>query len=126
MARTEWTKTNIPKHMLTVIDRYLDSDFARERGLTSRTDVILGALRMLFERDGFYPHRPRFEPMDVTNERVRIVDNALQRITTVRLRSRYLLCELCNARECIHIDFALSLPDVHRLLPTRSRVSRGW
>lgn len=125
MARTEWTKTNIPKHMLVVIDRYLTSESAQERGLTSRTDVILAALRMLFERDGFYPHRPRFEPLSVVSDHVKLVDNALQRITTVRLRSRYLTCELCNARECIHIDFALTLPEVQRLLPTRSRVARG-
>ena len=83
--------------------------------------MVLAALRMLFERDGFYPHRPRFEPLTIMSDHIKLVDNALQRITTVRLRSRYMLCELCNARECIHTDYALSLPEVQRLVPTRSR-----
>ncbi|MEM3078512.1 MAG: hypothetical protein QXR38_03345, partial [Nitrososphaerales archaeon] len=57
-------KINLPKDMVELIDRYLNTDMAKERGFVSRTDVVVTATRMLLERDGMYKPRPRLEHLN--------------------------------------------------------------
>lgn len=110
--KTRWNKVNIPQEMLDLIDKYLETDMAKQRGLTSRSDVAIESIKRFLEREGMYAPKPRFEHLNAFEDHVKIWDNWLSRTATVYFKEDKVLCDICESDECIHIGFALSIPEV--------------
>jgi len=109
---SKWMKVNLPKDMVELIDRYLTTDMAKERGFVSRTDVVIAATRILLERDGMYKPRPRLEHLNTYEDHVKIVDNEMNRISSVYFKNGQAYCDLCDSNECLHIDYSYTIKDV--------------
>jgi hypothetical protein len=115
-ARPNWDKVNVPAAMTDLIEQYLQTDIAKQRGLKNKSDVATEGIKILLERDGMYTRRPRFQHLNMYEDHVKVIDNDLGRIASVYFRRRKIFCDLCETDECIHADFALSIPDVVNIL----------
>ena len=115
-ARPNWDKVNVPAAMSDLIDQYLQTDIAKQRGLKSKSDVATEGVKMLLERDGMYTRRPRFQHLNMYEDHVKVIDNEMGRIASVYFRHEKIYCDICDANECIHADFALTIPKVVKIL----------
>jgi len=109
----------------------LKTEDARKRGLTSKSDVATYALRRLLETEGMYPKKDRFEHLNMFEDNVKIVDNVLDRIATIYFKGNKTFCDVCESEECVHVDFALSIPKVVKILaeynfPTERKGVKKW
>ncbi len=109
-GRTSWDNVRVPSNMLKVVDIYLESELAKQKGFKSRSDVMAAALRDYLEKDGVYPRKPRMSHFNVYEDNVKVVDNDIRRIATVYFKSGKVFCDVCESEQCIHIDFAYGLP----------------
>ena len=128
---TEWSGIRIPKGINELIEEYLKTEDARKRGLTSKSDVATYALRRLLETEGMYPKRERFEHFNTFEDNVKVVDNVLDRIATIYFKRNRAYCDVCQTEECVHVDYALSIPKVVKILaehdfPTVRQNAKKW
>ena len=73
-------------------------------------------LLMSFERDDFLrTYAPFLEKIGVVENRIIIRDNKTNKLTEVFLQDKKLYCSLDETCDCIHIHFALALPELSRL-----------
>ncbi|MCP8308928.1 MAG: hypothetical protein H3Z54_09585 [archaeon] len=54
VEKSKWNKVNIPQEMLDLVDKYLNTDIAKQKGLKSRSDVAILAFREFLEEEGMY------------------------------------------------------------------------
>jgi len=92
------------------------TDLAKQKGLKSRNDVAILAFRQFLEREGMYAPKPRFEHLSTYEDHVKIWDNRLDRVASVYFKEDRVLCDVCKSDECIHVGFALSIPEVVKAL----------
>ncbi|NWG09600.1 MAG: hypothetical protein HXX80_04755 [Nitrososphaerales archaeon] len=111
-SKTNWNKVNIPQEMLDLVDKYLQTEMAKQKGLKSRSDVAILAFRQFLEREGMYASKPRFEHLNTYEDHVKIWDNRLDRVASVYFKEDNVLCDICESDECVHLGFALSIPEV--------------
>ncbi len=115
-ARPNWDKVNVPAAMSELIEKYLETDIAKQRGLKSKSDVAAEGIKMLLERDGMYTRRPRFQHLNMYEDHVKVIDNEMGRIASIYFRHEKIYCDICETNECIHADFALAIPQVTKIL----------
>ncbi len=115
-ARPNWDKVNVPKQMSELVEKYLQTEIAKQRGLKNKSDVATEGIKMLLERDGMYTQRPRFQHLNMYEDHVKVIDNDMGRIASVYFKHRKIFCDICDATECIHIDFTLTIPEVVKTL----------
>lgn len=113
---TKWDKVNVPKAMTDLIEKYIETDLAKQRGLKNKSDVATEGLKMLLERDGMYKRRPRFEIFNHYENTVKITDNELNRIATVYFNQGKTTCDVCHSQDCVHTDYVKQLPEVKQKL----------
>lgn len=60
----------------------------------------------------------RFQRINTTGNRISIYDQKLKRLADIYVNPKTgsLHCQLCNAEECEHIEYALTLPDIQKAL----------
>ncbi|EIJ66883.1 hypothetical protein BD31_I2093, partial [Candidatus Nitrosopumilus salaria BD31] len=46
-------------------------------------------------------------------------DNIKNRIAEVAIQKGELFCQLCDEKDCVHVGFVFSLPDVYEVLNSR-------
>jgi hypothetical protein len=74
------------------------------------------ALEMAVEKDSFLKlYAPHLSKRDIVNNCLLIWDDMKKRVAEVWLREQKLVCELCQKDDCVHVHFALALPDIARL-----------
>ena len=101
------------------LDAKLEERFERIQevlGIASRADEIRHLIAI------FPLPPPRFEHINTYEDRITIKDNVLNKNVNVYLREGGLVhCDVCGLNDCQHIDYALSIPQVIRILN-----ARGW
>ena len=102
-----------------VLDEALEEKFRQIMeylGIKNKTEVIRHIIKQ-------YPlPPPRLEHINTYDDRITIRDNILSRTVDVFLKDDGLaFCNLCNLNDCLHIDYALGLPKVNRILS-----AKGW
>jgi hypothetical protein len=115
-ARPNWDKVNVPKPMSELVEKYLQTDIAKQRGLKNKSDVATEGIKMLLERDGMYTQRPRFQHLNMYEDHVKVIDNDMGRIASIYFKHRKIFCDICETNECIHIDFAITIPEAVKIL----------
>lgn len=103
--------------MLDAIDKYLQTERAKEKGFTSRSDVAITAIREFLSREGYYPLRPRFEHLNTYDNNVKLLDNELERVASVYFKIDHeTYCDVCEKSDCIHLEVAWTIPEVADVL----------
>jgi hypothetical protein len=64
---------------------------------------------------------PRLKHFNIYEDHVTIHDRYLDRLVDVYFRNGKAYCEHCESFDCIHIEFALNIPEVREDLK-----KRGW
>ena len=100
----------IHKDLAKTIDDIIKSEIGKKYGFRSRADFVTRACREYL--DEVYP---RFEHLNMMDDNVKVVDFTQNRVATIYFRDEgRVRCDLCDADDCEHIDFALAQEDVQK------------
>jgi Arc/MetJ-type ribon-helix-helix transcriptional regulator len=121
----EYTTVRLPKELMEEIDNILKRGVM---GYKSRAEFIKEAIR---EKLKTIPReileQLPLEHFNLSENGVRILDRSLAnehsrgRIIDVYFKPDKVLCEYCQSNNCKHVEFALSLPEVRKILS-----EKGW
>ena len=118
----------LQRELVDVIEHYIKSH--KEMGYKSLADFITDAIREKCQQLKILapmPEQPILEHFNVSDEGVRVLDRSLAnhtskgRIIDIYFSPDKALCEYCESTSCRHINFALGLPAVQKILR-----KKGW
>ena len=90
------------------------------KGVKSFAGYVTYMLEERMQRDKtFARHAPKLEEISVDSDRVILKDNIKNRIAEVAIQMGDLYCQLCEEKDCVHIGFVFSLPDVYEILDSK-------
>ena len=90
------------------------------KGVNSFAGYITYLLEDMVQKDKtFARYAPKLEKISVDDDRVVLKDNIKNRIAEVTIQRGELFCQLCEEKDCVHIGFVFSLPDVYEVLNSR-------
>ncbi len=90
------------------------------KGVNSFAGYITYMLEdMMLKDKTFARYAPKLEKISVDDDRVIIKDNIKNRIAEVTIQRGELFCQLCEEKDCFHIGFVFSLPDVYEVLNSK-------
>ncbi len=90
------------------------------KGVNSFSGYVTYLLEdMMLKDKTFARYAPKLEKISVDDDRVIIKDNIKNRIAEVTIQRGELFCQLCEEKDCVHIGFVFSLPDVYEVLNSK-------
>lgn len=90
------------------------------KGVNSFAGYVTYMLEEMMLKDKtFARYAPKLEKISVDDDRVIIKDNIKNRIAEVTIQRGELFCQLCEEKDCVHIGFVFSLPDVYEVLNSK-------
>ncbi len=90
------------------------------KGVNSFAGYVTYMLEEMMQKDEtFARYAPKLEKISVDDDRVILKDNLKNRIVEVAVQKGELYCMLCEEKDCIHIGFVWSLPDVYDVLHSK-------
>jgi len=110
---SKWKSVSLPEEVIDEIKAILDQN--PELGYNSVAEFIMDSIR----RNPNYMER--MEHYNVYGDHVTIYDRVLKNLADIYFQNERPYCDLCEASNCEHIEFALTLPKVINLL-----TDRGW
>ena len=115
----------IPRDLTGEMDKLIGS-----LGFRSRGEIAKEAIRQLlshYKESLASPELPKLEHFNICDEGVRVLDRSLAnehskgRIIDIYFKPDNAWCEYCESTGCRHVKFALSLPQVRKILK-----EKGW
>lgn len=109
----------------TVYDKFYDvyqkhKDELVMKGVNSFAGYVTYMLEQTMQKDKtFAKYAPKLEKISVDEDRVILKDNIKNRIAEVVFQRGELYCQLCEDKNCFHIGFVFSLPDVYEILNSK-------
>lgn len=109
----------------TVYDKFYEvyqksKDELVMKGVNSFSGYVTYMLEEMMAKDKtFSRYAPKIEKISVDNDRVILKDNIKNRIAEITIKNGELECCLCNEKDCVHVGFVFSLPDVYEILNQR-------
>ena len=117
----------------TVYDKFHDvflkaKDDLALKGVNSFSGYVTYILEEIMQKDKtFARYAPKIEKISVDEDRVILKDNIRNRIAEITIKNGELECCLCNEKDCVHVGFVFSLPDVYEILNQRkAKVVKQW
>lgn len=90
------------------------------KGVNSFSGYVTYMLEEMMQKDKtFARYAPKLEKISVDDDRVIIKDNIKNRIAEVAIQRGELFCLLCEEKDCVHIGYVFSLPDVYEVLNSK-------
>jgi len=89
----------------------------------SIADFVHEAVRLRMEQIRG-SQKPRFEQFNYDENGVKIIDRELHDLVQVFIKPDGITCSYHKAHDCAHIDFALSIPEVRKILEKKRK--EGW
>jgi len=89
-------------------------------------DYINTVLTEAIERDKFLQtYAPFLSKIGFEDNILFVKDSKLGKTAEVYLRDRTLYCNVCNSKDCLHIHYALALPETAKLYLRKPSSSRS-
>jgi len=123
--RSDHVTVKIPKELIDEMDKFIGS-----LGFRSRGEIAKEAIRQLlnhYKESLTLPEPSKLEHFNISENGVRILDRSLAngvskgRIIDVYFKPDKVLCEYCGSGNCRHVEFALNIPKVRKIL-----IEKGW
>ena len=96
------------------------------KGVNSFSGYVTYMLEQMMQKDKtFARYAPKIEKIAVDDDRVVLKDNIKNRIAEVAIQNGELYCMLCEEKDCFHVGFVFSLPDVYEVLNARGIKHKG-
>ncbi len=87
------------------------------KGVRSFSGYVTYMLEEMMQKDKtFARYAPKLEKISIDDDRVVIKDNIKNRIAEVAIQKGELYCQLCEDKNCVHVGYVFSLPDVYSIL----------
>ena len=87
------------------------------KGVNSFAGYVTYMLEEMMQKDKtFARYAPKLEKISVDGDRVILKDNIKNRVAEVAIQRGELFCQLCEEKNCVHVGFVFSLPDVYEVL----------
>ncbi|MEM3697513.1 MAG: ribbon-helix-helix domain-containing protein [Candidatus Bathyarchaeia archaeon] len=118
----------LQRELVNKIEEYVKAH--PEMGYKSLADFITDAVREKCTELKILtpiPEQPQLEHFNISEYGVRILDRSLGngvskgRIIDVYFKPNKVLCEYCGSDNCKHVEFALNIPKVRKIL-----IEKGW
>lgn len=114
MPQPGWRSISLPEEMIEKVAKIIEE--RPELGYKSISSFIIDAVRRLIEET-----KPALEHFNVYDDHVTVIDHKLRRLVNVYFTNDRVYCELCQATECPHIQYALNIPKIQEALR-----EKGW
>jgi len=108
-----------------VYDRFQDvynsnKEALANKGVRSLSGYVSYMLEEAMNRDEtFARFAPKIESMSVEDDRVILKDNIQNRIVEIVLQNGALHCFLCDSKDCMHVGYVLSMPEIYEALSSK-------
>lgn len=108
-----------------VYDRFFEAyqtnkDQLAMQGVNSFAGYVASKLGEMMERDkAFARYAPRIEEISVDGDRVILKDNIKDRIAEIIIRNGEPYCQLCEAKDCVHVGYVFSIPTIYDALSAK-------
>ena len=106
----------------TVYDKFHDV-YQKNKGdlpVNSFSGYVTYMLEEMMQKDKtFARYAPKIEKISIDDDRVVLKDNMKNRIAEVAVQKGELFCQLCDEKDCVHVGYVFSLPDVYEVLNSR-------
>jgi hypothetical protein len=90
------------------------------KGINSFSGYVTYMLEQTMQKDKtFARYAPKIENVAVDEDRVILKDNIKNRIAEVAIQRGELFCQLCEEKDCVHVGYVFSLPDVYEILNSK-------
>jgi hypothetical protein len=93
-------------------------------GIQSNVDLIRMLINEKYEQLGLKNNLPRFEKINNDENGVKILDRTLGDDVEVYIKPNGIVCGYDKTDDCDHIRYALSFPEVRRLIKKHRK--EGW
>jgi len=114
---------SLQRELVDKIEDYIQNH--PERGYKSIADFVTDAVRIRCEElkilVSIPPELPELEHFNVYEDHVTVIDHKNRRIANVYFRNDTVFCDVCETKNCRHIEYVLKLPKVVRILS-----QKGW
>jgi hypothetical protein len=128
MPMEKYRGVSLQRELINKIEQYIKTH--RETGYKSLADFVTDAVRekcIELKILTLTPEPPTLEHFNLSEDGVRVLDRSLAnehsrgRIIDVYFKPENAWCEFCESTSCKHVEFALSLPEVQKILR-----EKGW
>ena len=128
MPMDKYRGISLQKELVGTIENYIKTH--PEMGYKSLADFVTDAIREKCEKLGIFTVEsalPPLEHFNISENGVRVLDRALGngtargRIIDVYFTPETVHCEYCDSSSCRHVQFALSIPAVQKIVQ-----EKGW
>jgi len=90
------------------------------KGVNSFSGYVTFMLEEMMQSDKIFGRfTAKIEKISVDNDRILLKDNIKNRIAEISIGKGELFCQLCNEKDCVHIGFAFSVPEIYEILNYR-------
>jgi hypothetical protein len=128
MPMDKYRGISLQRDLVDTIENYIKAH--SEMGYKSLADFATDAIREKCEKLGVFTPQmigPPLEHFNISEHGVRVLDRTLGngtargRIIDVYFTPETVLCEYCDSSSCRHVQFALSIPAVQKIVQ-----EKGW
>jgi hypothetical protein len=128
MPMDKYRGVSLQRELVNLIEEYIKTH--PEMGYKSLADFVTDAVREKCSELKILvatSEPPQLEHFNISENGVRILDRSLGngvskgRIIDVYFKPDRVLCEYCGTDNCKHIEFALNIPKVRKIL-----IEKGW
>jgi len=109
-----WKPIQLPKELVDDLEAFANSKTAKSLGFTNKSQFAAFAIRKILNR--YSEFLWVYELVDVTEEKVTIIDHEENQLVTLTLKGEFLICDKHKNRDCNHIDYASIIPRVHHMM----------
>ncbi len=96
------------------------------KGVNSFSGYVTFMLEEMLSKDKtFARYAPKFEKISVDDDRVILKDNIKNRIAEITITNGELHCCLCDEKDCVHVGFVFSLPEVYEMINSKKSARRN-
>jgi hypothetical protein len=128
MPMDKYRGVSLQRELINLIEEYIKAH--PEMGYKSLADFVTDAVREKCSDLKILvatSELPQLEHFNISENGVRILDRSLGngvskgRIIDVYFKPDKVLCEYCGTDNCKHVEFALNIPKVRKIL-----IEKGW
>jgi hypothetical protein len=128
MPMDKYRGISLQRELVDTIENYVKTH--PEMGYKSLADFVTDAVREKCENIGIFTPEsalPPLEHFNISEDGVRVLDRTLGngtakgRIIDVYFKPEKVLCEYCDSSSCRHVEFALGIPAVQKIMQ-----EKGW
>jgi len=109
-----WKPIQLPKELVDDLETFANSKTAKSMGFTNKSQFAAFAIRKIL--NAYSEFLWVYELVDVTEDKVTIIDHEENQLVTLTLKNGLLTCDKHKNRTCAHNQYVSIIPRVHHMM----------